>query len=309
MKEQKRPSFTDFIKQRTQETLKNYKRLFFPAVPAGYDSIDHEFLKVSGLVRMMMFSVFCFAFTFILIKASSFLILTGLLRYIGINHIYSIFNIYYLPGDESVWNDGKLLIVYGIPNLAFLGLGMYLTGLTVRIRKLNWIFRLVLAWLAFNFVVFFISELIAAIFFYKGFGIALQWVISHFYFRLTVILVAITGLVFWTKRFSLMFLRCSPSRIFNDDHSLMKTWLIWMMLIPVFIGSVYLIVVFLFNYKMSLITMFLSSMIILPLIFRSVNYLHDVRVFISSREIPGFFFTTGLLWIFALAVRLLIFFV
>jgi hypothetical protein len=306
MNEQRMPTFSGFLKLQLQNTFREYHRLLFPQTHVGFEKNDEAFISKSGLFRLMLFSSFCLAVSFLLVRALSILILTGLLTLNEINHIYSVFNIYYLSGDDSHWSDGSLLIIYGLPNLAFLAAGMYLTSFTIRIRKLNWIFRLFLAWIAFNLITFFQSELIIALFFYKGLGIPLQWLISQFYIRIIIIITGIIGIVFWSKRFGLLFLRCSPSRIFTDDISVMKTWLIWVVIIPLFTGSAYLLFILFFSLKISLATMFISAMISLPLAYRSINYLPYVRIYKSKKIIPGFVFTMALMLIFGTILRLLI---
>lgn len=300
------PSFAGFLKLQLQNASRKYIRLLFPQPPVGYDKNDEAFVSVSGLFKLMLFSSLCMAVSFLLVRALSVLILTGLLTLNEINHLYNVFNIFYLPGDDSHWSDGSLLMIYGLPNLAFLAAGMYLTSFTVRLRKLNWILRLFLAWMAFNLITFFLSELILGIFFYKGFGIALQWLISQFYARIVIIITGIIGIIFWSKRFGLLFLRCSPSRIFVDDTSVMKTWLIWVVFIPLFTGSAYLLFILFFSLKISLATMFISSVISLPMAYRSIDYLPDVRIYKSKKIIPGFVFTTALMLIFGTIIRILI---
>ncbi|MBK6344846.1 MAG: hypothetical protein IPF68_02735 [Bacteroidales bacterium] len=309
MTEKRLPYLLGLIILQIQETYTYYRRLVFPAVPAGYEKSDEAFLAVPGLFRVMLFSAFCMAFSFLVVKVLSILMLTGLLRLNNINHIYSIFNIYYLPGDDSNWTDGSLLVVYGIPYLIFLTVSMYLTGFVVRQRKLNWILRLILAWIAFQFMAYFLSELILAAFFYKGFGIALQWLISNYLLKVGIIVVGVIGIFYWTKRFGLMFLRCCPSRIFIDDPAIMRTWLIWVLLIPLFSGPVYLLLILLFSLKIAIASTFAAALITLPLAFRSIEYLPDVRIYKSKKVVPGLFFTIILMIALGLVVRALIFFV
>jgi hypothetical protein len=309
MTDKKIPYFLGVIILQIQETYGYYKRLVFPGVPVGYAKEDEAFITSGGLLRIMLFSVLCMAFAFLLVKALSILILTGLLRLNNINHDYALFNIYYLPGDESNWTDGSLLVVYGVPNLIFLTISMYLTAFVVRQRKLNWIIRLILAWIAFHLMAYFLSELILAAFFYKGFGIALQWLISNNFLRIGIVVVGVIGIFYWSKRFGLMFLRCCPSRIFIDDPSVMRTWLIWVLLIPLFSGPVYLLLILFFSLKIALASTFVAALITLPLAFRSIDYLPDVRIYKSKKVVPGLIFTIILMLALGIGVRLLIFFV
>jgi len=309
MTDKKIPFFLGVIILQIQETYGYYKRLVFPGVPVGYTKEDEAFITSGGLLRIMLFSVLCMAFAFLLVKALSILMLTGLLRLNNINHDYALFNIYYLPGDESNWTDGSLLVVYGVPNLIFLTISMYLTAFVVRQRKLNWIFRLILAWIAFQLMAYFLSELILAAFFYKGFGIALQWLISNNFLRIGVVVVGVIGIFYWSKRFGLMFLRCCPSRIFIDDPSVMRTWLIWVLLIPLFSGPVYLLLILFFSLKIALASTLVAALITLPLAFRSIEYLPDVRIYKSKKVVPGLIFTIILMLALGIGVRLLIFFV
>lgn len=309
MTDKKIPYFLGVIILQIQETYGYYKRLVFPGVPVGYAKEDEAFITSGGLLRIMLFSVLCMAFAFLLVKALSILILTGLLRLNNINHDYALFNIYYLPGDESNWTDGSLLVVYGVPNLIFLTISMYLTAFVVRQRKLNWIFRLVLAWIAFQLMAYFLSELILAAFFYKGFGIALQWLISNYFLKIGIVIVGVIGIFYWSKRFGLMFLRCCPSRIFIDDPSVMRTWLIWVLLIPLFSGPVYLLLILFFSLKIALASTFVAALITLPLAFRSIEYLPDVRIYKSKKVVPGLIFTIILMLALGIGVRLLIFFI
>ncbi|KAF0198219.1 MAG: hypothetical protein FD166_1570 [Bacteroidetes bacterium] len=309
MTDKKIPYFLGVIILQIQETYGYYKRLVFPGVPVGYAKEDEAFITSGGLLRIMLFSVLCMAFAFLLVKALSILILTGLLRLNNINHDYALFNIYYLPGDESNWTDGSLLVVYGVPNLIFLTISMYLTAFVVRQRKLNWIFRLVLAWIAFQLMAYFLSELILAAFFYKGFGIALQWLISNYFLKIGIVIVGVIGIFYWSKRFGLMFLRCCPSRIFIDDPSVMRTWLIWVLLIPLFSGPVYLLLILFFSLKIAIASTFVAALITLPLAFRSIEYLPDVRIYKSKKVVPGLIFTLILMIALGIGVRLLIFFI
>jgi len=308
MTEKRIPYLLGVIILQIQETFRYYKRLVFPGVPVGYAKEDETFITVGGLFRIMLFSMLCMAFAFLLVKALSILILTGLLRLNNINHDYALFNIYYLPGDESNWTDGSLLVVYGVPNLIFLTISMYLTAFVVRQRKLNWIFRLILAWIAFQLMAYFLSELILAAFFYKGFGIALQWLISKYLLRIGIVVVGVIGIFYWSKRFGLMFLRCCPSRIFIDDPSVMRTWLIWVLLIPLFSGPVYLLLILFFSLKIAIASTFVAALITLPLAFRSIEYLPDVRIYKSKKVVPGLIFTIILMFALGIGVRLLIFF-
>ncbi len=309
MAEQKFPFFTGAIVLPLQDAFRRYKKLLYPKTPVGYDKLDERFVTKPALFRLMLFSAFCMAFAFLFVKALSVLILTGLLRLNNINHIYSLFSVVYLPGDDSNWSDGSLLLVYGLPTLTFLAIGMYLTGLAVRIRKLNWIFRLLLGWIAFNLITFFMSELVLAAFFYKGLGIALEWLISNRILKYVIIVIASIGLIIWSKRFGLMFLRCSPSRIFIDDTSVMRTWLLWILVIPLFFGPAILLMILFFSLKISLVSMFGSAMLLLPMAFRTIDYLPDVRIYKSKKIIPGFVFTLTLLVALGVLVRLLIRFV
>ncbi|MFH1120540.1 MAG: hypothetical protein V1775_12020 [Bacteroidota bacterium] len=309
MKEKKISFFTAVIVPLVQNAFRHYKRLFFPLIPSGYEKGDDAFLSVTGLFRLMLFSMALMAIAFLLVKAISILMLTGLLRLNHINHIYTIFNIYYLPGDESNWTDGALLVVYGIPNLIFLTGSMYLTGFIVRHRKLDWIFRLLLAWIAFQLMAYFLADLLIATFFYKGFGIALQWLVSNNILRIFIIVAGTIGLLYWSKRFGLMFLRCCPTRIFLNDPSIMRTWLIWVVLIPVISGPVLLLILLFFSLKINIAITFASALILLPLAFRSIDYLPVVRIQKSNKVIPGFIFILSVMIALGIVVRLLVLFV
>lgn len=307
MTEKRVPYLLGIIILQVQNAFRHYKRLIVPLIPAGYSKDDESFLSVAGLFRIMLFSSFFMALGFLIVKAISVLALTGLLRLNNINHVYTLFNIYYLPGDDSNWTDGALLFVYGVPNLVFLAVSMYLTGLVVRLRKVNWIFRLMIAWIAFELMAYFLADLIMAAFFYKGFGIALQWLISNNLLRLGIIVAGTIWVFYWSKRFGLMFLRCCPSRIFIDDPSIMRTWMVWAVLFPLFTGPVYLMLILFFSQKVAVLSTILSALITLPLAFRSIEYLPGVRVNVSDKVVPGLFFTLMLMTVLGVIVRVLMY--
>lgn len=309
MTEKRMPFILGMLVLPVQNAFRHYKRLLFPHVPVGFEKKDEALLSAPGLFRLSLVSSLLFAFAFLLVRAVSVLVLTGLLRFNGINHLYSIFNIVYLPGDDKHWSDGNLLMVYGLPAVLYLAAGMYLVGVVVRVRTLNWIFRLLLSWIAFSLIVFFLSELFLAPFFYKGFGIAMQWLISNAVVRVVLILVGIVGIVVWSKRFGLMFLRSCPSRIFVSDTQLMRTWLIWVVLVPVFTGSAYTLLIMFYSLKVSLATGFIAALITLPLAFRSIDYLPDVRIYKSKKAAPGFLVIVALMIVFGVMVRILVHYV
>ena len=310
LKSEKRlPFFIGIIVLELQNAFRRYKRLMFPRIPAGYDAGNQAFLSTAGLFRLLLFSSFCFALSFLLVRILSVFILSGLLYVNEINHVYSIFNVAYLPGDNSKWSDGNLLLVHGAPDLVFLAVGVYLTNLAGRLKKISWVSRLMLTWFAFVLVIFFLSELLLAAFQYKGLGIALQWLISNELLKYLIIAAGTIGLVLWSRRFGRIFLRSCPSRIFLEETSLMRTWLIWVLLLPLVFGSAFLLLILFYSLKISLAALFISAIITLPMAFRSVDYLPDVRIYKSNRNIPGIYIILTMMILLGIAVRLLVMFV
>jgi len=304
MTEKKKARQAGFISFQLRNARANYLRLLLPlyGLKNAEPSVAGYFMP-KFLLRIALFSLLLFAVSFLMVKVLSVLALSAALRFYEINFENTLLNIHFLPGDESRWNDGKMLLVFGLPPLLFMLFGMLITLLLYKIKLINWLIRLFLTWLSFALVVHFISEMLMAIFFYRSFGIAMLWLINNFWLRLLVVLAFTAIVVFWAKSYGILFLKCSTTRIYLDELPYRHTFLVWIFLLPMAGGFLYLSSAFLLGQKIMIFFSLIAGIMIFPIAFRASDYLANIRINKSNKKVPSLALSLLLLLVLAILIR------
>lgn len=286
--------------------LREYIRLFKPVVSDPDLSLaDSAYLSVSSLISHSLFSLLCFSFSFFLVIIFQN-ILQGLLLYLnGIHFRISLFQIYYLPGDVNIWTEGALLLTYTLPYFLLLFAGIFLGEKTSKLKSSSWQLRLLLTWMAFNLIVFFIMNLFKATLYYRDLGIALQWVLDSLYLCIALVVLITAFLIWYIRRFAYFFLKTLPTRVFLSSNQLMKTWLLWIVVLPVLTGIIYAGLVWYPSMRLNTALTALAFIIILPVVMGSVELLQGVRLHKANKLLPSFVFIISALFILWVVMKML----
>lgn len=290
------------IKDRIQE----YKRLFRPLISdPNLSTTDRAYLSVPSMIRHSLFSLLCFSFSIFLVVISQNIIQGLLLYFYGIHFRISLFQINYLPGDVKIWTEGALLLTYTLPYFFLLFAGIFLGEKTSKLKGSSWQLRLLLTWMAFNLIVFFIMNLFKATLYYRDLGIALHWVLDSLYLRIALVIVITVFLIWYIRRFAYFFLKTLPTRVFLSSNQLMKTWLIWIVVLPALTGIIYAGLVWYPSMRLNSALIALAFMIILPVVMGSVELFQGSRLHKANKILPSFAFIILALTILWIGMRML----
>ncbi|NTW23793.1 MAG: hypothetical protein HGA37_03760 [Lentimicrobium sp.] len=205
----------------------------------------------------------------------------------------------------KIWSEGALLLTYTLPYFIILLTGIFIGEKISRLKNITWQTRLLLNWISLNLIVFFISNLLKAIFYYRDFGVALHWVLESVYLRMAVVFLISALLVLYCKRFQYNFLKTAPGKVFLLSASLKRSWLLYILVLPVFPGIFYAGLIWWPAMRLNMLLTCVVFMIIFSLIMSSVGYLHDSRIYKSKKTVPSLAFTISALSILWVIFKLL----
>jgi len=159
--------------------------------------------------------------------------------------------------------------------------------------------------MAFNLIVFFIMNLFKATLYYRDLGIALQWVLDSFYLRIALVVLITAFLIWYIRRFAYFFLKTLPTRVFLSSNQLMKTWLLWIVVLPVLTGIIIAGLVWYPSMRLNSALTALAFMIILPVVMGSVELLQGVRLTKANKIVPSYIFIISVLFILWVGMKML----
>jgi len=271
----------------------------------GLSITERAYLSISSLIRHSLFSLLCFSFSYFLVVIFQNILQGLLLYFYGIHFRVSLFQINYLPGDVKIWTEGALLLTYTLPYFLLLFAGIFLGEKTSKLKGLSWQLRLMLTWMAFNLIVFFIMNLFKATLYYRDLGIALQWVLDSLYLRIALVVLITAFLIWYIRRFAYFFLKTLPTRVFLSSNQLMKTWLLWIVVLPVLTGIIIVGLVWYPSMRLNSALTALAFMIILPVVMGSVELLQGVRLTKANKIVPSYIFIISVLFILWVGMKML----
>lgn len=246
----------------------------------------------------VIFSVFSFVISFLLVHVVINLFQVFYMHASGINFTSSFIHIHFLSGDQSIWDDSLILIVFGLPYLISLATGVLLLGWLAKGKKFGWRLRLFLIWVAVNAILKFVGGLVYAAFFYDGLGFAFHWMFSALPVRIGIMLLSVIVLISTSGRWTRQFFKASPTRLFFQDI-ILRYRLIWFsVLIPWATGCVIIMITFYPPLHRGVLVTLCSYMLAFVPMLKSLPLIEPVRLIKSEKKV----FPSRFAWIFLIVL-------
>ena len=223
-----------------------------------------QFLSKIGTAfseRLFGFSTLIFVFSALVVQFIDNLITAIVLKLFSVSFIYSLFDINFHNIDASKWTVRRIIFVFGISTIIIFISGLGLLSLKVR----NWKFNLVRTWLAFLMITLLPLNILSGLIFFQGFGIAWQWLVPSFIYRIvigaTFILAVALSRPYWVIRF----LRTSYTRSVVANGDSKRQYILTVFILP-YIAGLIILAPFIFpshNYSWA-VCVFGISLVVLP---------------------------------------------
>ncbi len=208
---------------------------------------------------------------FFLVKISMNLSTYVLLKLFHIRFDYHPLTINYPSYSGGSWTTAKVMIVYLIMPLLWLGLGYFLTLLLKRIKRISWRPRLFLTWIAFFLVVQFAAGMFASIFIVDEIGYSLGLGFSNPFMRAIPATIVIVATLIFRPFFTALFLRTAYKKQFVSNHQWKGDFLNWIFIYSWLIGFVIILPIVFFSglYFISL-SLIGTAILALPIVGRNI---------------------------------------
>jgi hypothetical protein len=218
-------------------------------------------LSSRALFELSLLSTFNFVIAALLLQLLMNSCTALLLKVYGITFQYSLFAIEFLsdtslspghPGQATAgaikWSEEQIYLIYATGPVLLSAAGFLLLLLLKKLKNAHWKVKLALTWMAFLMVNTLACSVVAGVFFYDGFGVALHWIASSSVARMLMALLALVILVFFSRFWQRMFLKASYTTAFFDIRQHQMTYIKNVFLKPWIYGLLILLV---FNWPFS----------------------------------------------------------
>ena len=281
------------------------KALFSGDTPPDCTVEQRSMIVGREAFNFTLISTISFIVSFFLVHVVTNLFQVFYLHVNGVNFFSSLQRIRFLPGDQSIWDDSMILMVYGFPYFISLIVGVLLSGWLASGKKDDWRVRLFLIWLAIHAIMQFAAGVVYATFFYDGFGIAYHWLFSALAVRIAVTFLVLLVLFATGGQWMRQFLKASPTRLFFQKLELRYKFLWFSVLIPWVVGSAIILVMFYPPVNRDIfITLFCYLLIFVPML-KVLPLNESVRLVKSEKKV----FPVRAAWIYIVLLLVLLRFV
>lgn len=162
---------------------------------------------------MIIWSAFMMVVAGLALRVLHVLLTALLLKVFSFSFSWQLLRIAYpYAAGSAVWSDGKVITVYVLGTLFFLGLALLLIRQLLRLRVFNMKLRLFLTWFSFLSAHLFFVGLVAGIFINDELGMAFSWFFPSLSVRAAIVLVLFGISLLFRPLWVSLFLKISGSR-------------------------------------------------------------------------------------------------
>ncbi len=182
-------------------------------------------LSQHALFELSLFSTCIFVFSALLMQFILTLNTAFFLRIFSLSFQYRLFDIRFLTIDSTKWSEAQIYLVFGSGPLILSAIGLKLLSVLKKNIMAGWKTKLTLTWTAFLMVHALPCGIVAGVFFFDGFGMAFQWLISSYLIRVGIALLVLIILMILNRFWLIMFLKAAYTSAFLDYDDNYKLFL------------------------------------------------------------------------------------
>ncbi len=171
--------------------------------------------------ELALLSTFIFVLIALLLRFLVTVQETLMMDHFQIGYLYHPFgNLFGRPGPRGNWSEWKVIYVFSVAPAIGLLVGIMLTRVLTKSKKLSWRPRLALTWLAFFLLNAIPMGMLLGVFFYADFGYAFQNMFYSVFMRLAIAVIAVALAIFSRPFWLHLFLKTAPGHRYTIMGSL-----------------------------------------------------------------------------------------